>query len=236
MAASTTNQLFDLALSNMENSVHGLTLLLPLPREVPFLNSYVFRHVEQTIHQAIVQKLARLVSTLSAARLLLEHGFYQEQGALQRILDELIDDITFLCIGVIKNDLTDLHSRYLKVFFQEEFDSETPMKSSQKRDLIPRARIHAYNARQIGPGLNPSTAAELFRTVSKANSGFVHAASPHIMDMYGGSPAKFHVRGMLTSGRQAGHERDLWNYFYRGIVAFSLSARSFGDRILDEQI
>ena len=44
----------------------------------------------------MVQKLARMVSTLDAARLLLEHGFVQEQAALQRVLDEIRRTYFFL--------------------------------------------------------------------------------------------------------------------------------------------
>lgn len=48
------------------------------------------------------------------------------------------------------------------------------------------------------------------------------------MEMYGGSPARFHVQGMLGTPRMEGHERDIWNVFYRGINAFGLGAKAFG--------
>ena len=78
-------------------------------------------------------------------------------------------------------------------------------------------------------GLDPSTGAEVTRTISKAYSGYVHAASPHIMDMYGGNPPRFHVRGMRGTPRHAEHRADLWNYFFRGIIAFGFAAKAFGD-------
>lgn len=40
------------------------------------------------------------------------------------------------------------------------------------------------------------------------------------------------MRGMLGTERQAEHSADLWNYFYRGIIACCLSAKAFGDEEL----
>ncbi len=99
-------QLYDQALNNMENTVHALAQRVSPPQRVPYKDSFVFRYVEKSIHQALVQKLARLVSTLHAARLLMEHGFVQEQATLQRVLDEMHEDITFLAFAVIFSDMT----------------------------------------------------------------------------------------------------------------------------------
>ena len=52
------------------------------------------------------------------------------------------------------------------------------------------------------------------------------------MDMFGGDPPRFHVRGMRGTERQAEHSADLWNYFYRGILAFGFTAKAFGDEEL----
>ena len=58
----------------------------------------MFRCVEQSIYQAIILKLARVVSGLHAALLLLEHGHIQEQAMFHRIHDELDEDILFLVL------------------------------------------------------------------------------------------------------------------------------------------
>jgi hypothetical protein len=221
--------LYDEALANMERTVHALAGAVPQPKRVPFKGSFYFRHIEKTLHQALVEKLARMVSTLHAARLLMKHGFVQEQAALQRILDELQEDIGFLSFAAIFDDKTTLHQEYLDAFFQDEFDDESALKSTQKRTTIPRKKIHAYIARANGAAPDPSTGAEVARTVHKAYSGYVHGASPQIMDMYGGNPARFHMRGMLGTPLHQGHCDDLWNYFYRGIIAFGFAAKAFGD-------
>ncbi len=220
----------------MESTLHGLAKRVPEPQVVPHMGSSVFRYAEKSIHQALVQKLARSISTLHAARLLMENGFVQEQAALQRILDELNEDITFLAFGVIYGDVTPLHQTYLDAFFEDEFDADTALASTQKRPMIPRRKIHAYLARIDSGSLDSSTAVELSRTVSKTYSGYVHAASPQIMDMYGGSPPRFHVQGMRGTPRHHEHRADLWNYFYRGILSFGFVAKAFGDEMLFDSI
>lgn len=230
------NELYDNALSNMENTVQKLAERVPQPQRVPYKDSFVFRHVEKTIHQALVQKLARLVSTLHASRLLMENGFVQEQAALQRMMDELKEDISFLAFAVIFNDRTPLHEKYLEAFFEEEFDADTAIDSTQKRPMIPRKKIQAYIARLEGAQLDPSRGIELSRTICKTYSGYIHAASPQVMDMYGGNPPRFYMRGMYGTERHAEHRDDLWNYFYRSIIAFSFAAKAFGDEALFETI
>lgn len=228
--------LYDQSLANMERTVHGLAQRVSPPRPVPYKDSFVFRYVEKTLHQALVQKLARILTGLQAARLLLEHGFLQEHGALQRILDELHEDVSFLALAVIYDNHTPLHQDYLDAFYEEEFDAESALESAQKRPMISRKKIRAYIARIEGAALDPSRGVELTRTISKAYSGFIHAASPHVMDMYGGNPPQFHVRGMKGTERQQEHREDLWNYFYRSIIAFALTAKAFGDDSLFAQI
>jgi hypothetical protein len=56
------------------------------------------------------------------------------------------------------------------------------------------------------------------------------------MEMYGGDPPQFHVYGMFGSPRHHGAREDLWNYFYRSILAFGFAAKAFGDQALFEQI
>jgi len=95
--------------------------------------------------------------------------------------------------------------------------------------MIPRKKIRAYLSRIEAPLFDQSKAVELMRTLNKAYSGFVHGASPQLMDMYGGNPPKYHISGMLGTPRIKQHSDDLWNYFYRGIITFVVAAKAFGD-------
>ncbi len=232
------DQLFCETLRVLEAALENLEQRVPKPQRKAFKDGFVFRYVEQSAQQAIIQKLARVVSGLHAAQILLERGFVQEQAALQRMLDEFEEDITFLVYALTVDELTSLHREYLSAFYEEEFvNPDDPIGSTQKRPMVPRRKIRAYIAcveAHLGGGteLNPSCGIELSRTLSKTYSGFVHAASPQIMDMYQGCPPRFHVSGMLGMSLIEEHRADLWNYFYRGILSFIFAAKAFGGEAL----
>jgi hypothetical protein len=223
----------------MEVALDRLANQVPAPQSVPFVrNTFVFRYVERTAQQAIVQKLARIITGLRAALLLLRHGLVQEEAVIHRVLGDLIEDVLFLSYGILKNDLKGkLHESYLTDFYQEEFDNPgNPLDSTQKRSPVPRRKIQAYIARadlRIG---NPSHNQEVFRTIHQAVSGFVHAASVQILDMYGGKPPHFHVRGMLGTPRMPEYEREIWNYFERGMADFVIAAGVLGDLELQQRL
>jgi len=218
-----------------EKNVNILCQFVPSPVEIPFSESFVYRYAEKNIYQAIIQKLARVTSTLNAAVVLMENGFYQEQATLHRVIDEINEDITFLCFGIVKNDITELHKNFLEAFYEEEFDKESSLESTQKRPMISRNKIQAYINYLEEAGSDPSTGKEASRTVFKANSGFVHAASPQIMDIYGGSPPRFHMSGMKGTPREAEYFEEIWNYHYRTLTSFAISAKAFGSNELFEE-
>lgn len=226
-------KLFRNTLDALEVTFRKLELKVPAPQKITCVDGYNYRFVEKTIHQAIIQKLARTLSGLHATLLLHQHGYLQEQGVLQRTLDECFKDIVFLSCGIVKHDITKLHQRYLSAFYEEEFEpGSDPVAAPQNRPMIPRKKIRAYIARMDGVSLDPSRGIEVYRTVSKIYSGYVHGASPHIMDMVAGSPPKFHVSGSVSSTLIKDHLEDLWNYFYRGILSFIWAAKAFGDERL----
>jgi hypothetical protein len=112
------SEFFTPALNALENAFRRLEAKVPPPIRKTYLDRFVFRYAEQTIQQAIVQKLARMISGLHAVETLLERGLFQEQGMVQRGLDEIGEDIGFLSLGVIRNDITPLHTQFLGYFFR----------------------------------------------------------------------------------------------------------------------
>lgn len=214
----------------MEQTFIELEQLIPSKPQLKNLSfGPAYRFKEKNIYQAMIQKLARVQSSVKAARLLLNNGFVQEQSVLHRIIDETNEDIIFLIDAVINDNITDLHNRFLEAFWEEEInESGTIMKSSQKRLMIPRRKIQAYLARCKGIDSDPSTNQELARTVSKMYSGFVHGASPQIMEMYGGTPPRFHINGMMGTPKMTEYSKELWNYAYRSFLSHIAVAKAFG--------
>lgn len=147
----------------MSSTVDELARYVPKPKSVPFADSVAYRYVEKTPRQAIIQKLARYVTTLRAACLLSEHGFVQEQAALQRMLDEIREDVTFLACGLMTGALTPLHETYLAAFYQEEFDPATGKPGDQNRPMPQRKKIRAYMASVVGGTSDPSSGLEATR-------------------------------------------------------------------------
>jgi hypothetical protein len=190
-----------------------------------------FRYLEQTIHQAIVQKLVRIISGLHSVEVLLERGLFQEQGIMQRAVDEIEQDIWFLSLAVINNDITHLHTEYLQYFYSEEFtDPDNVVGSRLSRGMVKRDKIRSYVHRSSLSGPELGRANEVGKTITKAYSGYIHAASPHIMDMF--FPNRFDVSGALKQYRYASHHRDAQNVYYRAITAMAVAAKAFGDELL----
>lgn len=150
---------------------------------------------------------------------------------VQRALDEIGEDISFLSLGVIRGEITDRHKQYLEYFYAEEFEDPSDiLRSHKSRGMLGRDRIRAYVHQELGS--DTSRANITGKVLTKAYSGFVHAASPHIMDMYGGINPRFDVTGESKHLRGGEHADDALNYFLRGLFAMAFAAKAFGDEEL----
>jgi hypothetical protein len=230
-----TSRLFALALAEIERGFRLLEKRVPPPVRIDQKDSFIFRYREQTIHQAVVQKLARLVSGLHALTVLHHHGLFQEQGLVQRAVDELQEDITFLSIAIIRDDMTDRHKKYLEYFYAEEWDDPSDVVGSHKsRGMVSRDKIRAYVNSTLDA--DQSRANVTGKVITKAYSGFVHAASPHIMDMVWGEPPRFDVCGETAQLATRGYDRDALNYFYRALISTAVAAIAFGEHKLVSEL
>ena len=231
------DQLYDKALDMMAQAFDALSRKVGNPELQSMGGGYVYRYKEKSIYQAIVQKLVRVVTGVQAISLLNKAGLLQEQAALQRTLDEFEEDIAFLCFGIIFGEITDLHKKYLATFYEEEFDDpESAIASTQKRPMILRKKIRAFNSKDRSAGYDQSSTIEVSRTISKAYSGYVHGASPQLMELYYGDPPRFHLSGGTDSPLYEDHIGDLLNYYYRAILSFAFAAKAFGEEVLFKRI
>jgi len=222
-------------LDELDALIAEVTARLPRPKQVNFSGAFVWRFTEQTVHQAIVQKLARLISGLRAATLLHENGLFQEQGAIQRILDEIGIDVVFLSLGATDDELGSLHKEYLKYFYQEEFDKpDDPLGSRQDRPMVSRKKIHAWLARRQEYPIDPHTGSSVLNTIHKGYSGYLHAASPHVMEMYDGSC--FETGNLCGTRNHTAQANDLKTHVYRGVSYFGVATKAFGDQALVDRV
>lgn len=209
---------FETVLAELEGAFRRLEAQVPPPVEVPHEGGVVLRYHERLAQQALLQKLARYISGLRAAHLLLDHGYCQELGVIQRTLDEIEEDIMFVTLG-LTDELTDLHKSYLDHFWMEE-----PGPSTVRRDKI-RAFVN-------GGVDNPSSANAAGRTVFKTYSAYVHATSISIIDMWAGDPPCYQLAGMHQSPLYADHVEDIWNSFFGGLISAVYVAKAFDDEPL----
>lgn len=218
------------SLETMCTSFRRLEGQLPPPERVDQEDSFVFRYRDKGIPQALIQKLARNISGLHAIDILLLNGFVQEQAVLQRTLDEIHEDIFFLAAAITNDTVTDRHRQYLRAFYDDPIlRSGKHSERFQKPNLVPRKKIHAYVHRLLYKDRQSPSDSQIEEVISTAYSGYVHAASPYIMDMYGGDPPQFMISGLLGTPRIVDHVEDAWNYFYRGLLSTCVVAKAFGD-------
>ena len=231
------NHLFPQTITALSNAFRRLEQQVPHPQQIPFRDGFVYRFVEQTLEQALLLKFARVVTGLRAVEVLLKAGLPQEMAATCRMLDEICEDIAFLAAPLTNDKVTELHERYLRGFWAEEFqDSDNTLARHQKPDTPKRSKVQAYVQRTLNPVDNPSQMSDVSQAVSSTYSGFVHASAPQVLDLYGGDPPHFHIEGMQQTPRMDDHVYDAWNYFYRAIAAGIIVARAFGDRSLSRAL
>ncbi len=221
----------------LTNAFKRLELQVPPPQQVPFRDGFVFRFVQQSLEQALLLKLARLVTGLRAVDVLFSAGLLQEMAATCRMLDEIGEDVSFLAAPLTNDEITELHKRYLLGFWAEEFeDTNDTLARHQKPDTPRRSKIQAYVHRILNPDGNSSQMSDVSQAVSSTYSGYIHSSAAQVLDLYGGDPPHFHVEGMMGTPRMGAHIYDAWNYYYRGIVTAIIVARAFGDQSLSKAL
>ena len=150
---------------------------------------------------------------------------------VQRALDEIGEDVEFLSLAVIRGEVTPRHKEFLDNFYAEEFDDPSDTVGSHRsRGMLKREKIRAYVNQGLGD--NASRANLTGKIITKIYSGFIHAASPHIMDMCGGSPPRFDVNGELRNLRGSEHIGDAMNYFLRAPMTMAFAAQAFAEEKL----
>jgi hypothetical protein len=218
------------AIQVMSSAFSRLERAIAPPRAEARAESFAFRYANRGIHEALVQKLARYISGLNAATVLLQAGYTQEVGVLFRTLDEFQEDIFFLATADTNGARTERHTKYLDAFYAEAvFSRPKGSLEIQKPNLVPRKKIRAHTMDMLGAGVNTIDASSAGESISTAYSGYVHGASENIMDMYGGNPPHFHIAGMRGTPRIAEFTREIENYVYRGLMATIVVAKSFSD-------
>lgn len=212
-------------------SAHNeLSSQVPAPQRIWLHGTgYRFEFIEKSLEQALVLKLARVVTGLRAAAILMEHGYLQESAALQRTMDEIGQDIQFLVYGKLYEPDPKLHTKYFAAFWSDDPESKPSLRRPEIRDYIARVQ-----AKELGESEH-IVVSPMISTYA-VYSGYVHASSIHVTELFGGDPLRWRLNGVIDDNLQKDHKADLWNQYYRGVLDFSLSARAFGNYQLSEHL
>jgi hypothetical protein len=224
----------------LEECFHALEAPFPSPEPTKQGADWVlcYHKDHHCLELAIIQKLARQISGLSAALLLLNEGFTQEVGTIFRTLDEFLEDIIFLALpSMFGRPATATHKKYLNHFFQEQFDNyDDPILSEKKWPGVVRKKIRAAISDSGQTGLNPHDAREVFRTISETYGGFVHGASSHICEMIGDESKQYYLSGMIGTSQHLEFRDDYWSYASRGLAASSIAATALRNTTVAEKV
>lgn len=226
---------FEQALLILRTAFHHLEAKLPCPVLKNIYGHPHPRYREKSPQQAAMQTVARYISGLKTITILLKHRMLQEDGVIKRTLDELQEDILFLSIRPKSADDATLQKRFMDAFYQEEFDEGVkPIDSTKRRDQIPRRKIRSYIERHAGGDVD--RAKQAGGLVYQAYSGYVHSASPHLMEMCSLSDFKFQLSGINDLDLFESHVRDGVNYFVRGFYSVAAVASILGEQSLYQNL
>lgn len=218
---------FGAVMDEMESMHLMLAASVSPPLLVEKAGRLVFRYPHEGAREALLQKLACVVSGLNASMLLLSHGFVQEAGVQARVLDDLNDDVRLLSKSIIVGDpgspdeddavgqgvvkAQAVVERFLKSFYADVVaDRRDPVKSLlKKRTRVVRKDVRiaseSFDAKMLEGAPAELTervnqkvpVSSLIQAVGVLFNSYVHTGSPQIMETYGGSPPRYHVDGML---------------------------------------
>jgi hypothetical protein len=220
-----SSEWFEKAAEMMEQTHLHFAALTPQPTKIANPNGFVYRFVEQNIEQFVLQKLARIVTGLRSAHLLIDRGFLQEAAILQRSVDEAQEDTLFIVYAKITGEWTPHHKKYLENFWLDDPMSKTAVVRPHIRDYI--SSIETKATKQ-----EPKEVLKPIRTIYSVYSGYAHAASVHVMELLDGNPPKWQLRGSPGSPFQKDQIYDIRNQYFRGATAFALTALLFNDQSL----
>lgn len=188
----------------LEKFIHAFSNSLPNPLYYDSGKQHFgFRYGKPDSRHFCLLKGIRAVSGLNAAIELVRAGYTQEFYVLLRTIDEYKTHIEFVLYA--RNDdgaLTADAEKHVQEYFADY------ARNSAEDFKRPRLRQDAINksiGRTMASGVRKIDRSEKFKDVVPEKllsniylnfSNYVHARYPEVMDLFGGSPPRFHLKGM----------------------------------------
>ncbi|MHC4624619.1 MAG: hypothetical protein ACYS4W_12040 [Planctomycetota bacterium] len=204
--------------------------------EKPRLVHGAFIYANPTAKHVCLLKSIKIVSGLNALSVLLEAGYVTEMGVLMRTISDCMNAIYFLLEHY--PDTTSEVEKYVSDFFGEFLDEpEIAPNLGKKRYRTKVKKIHASRARLLSEHINFAVGRDMVYKNYSAYSGYVHAAYPNIMEMYGGeAPYRFQMEGMKGTPRMSEWEEVFVSFIRSVILVFGYMAEKYGKVELSHEI
>jgi len=161
-----------------------------------------FRYTTPDARHFCLLKGVRAVSGISACIHLTRGGYTQEVAVIIRTVVECANLIEWVKLAADPDgSLREERQRtYVKTYF-DDYQRDRPGQSLNLK--VRQEEVHEAvgnylddNARKIDEEMSRDPAKRLMSNVYLANSSYVHARYPEVMDMFGGHPRHFHLHGM----------------------------------------
>lgn len=224
--------LFDAALGGLQNRVviletviDILSNILPAPKLHVSAEGRGFRYENPDVRHFCLLKAVRVVSALNAAIELARRGYVQELATLMRVVEGSRKHIEY----VTEVDDGEQHranvAKYLREFFDDTVrDPEAEIKGVLIRERIINEQLGRTLDRLAAESGEDMTsrvpAAKLYHRSSRAFSFYVHARYPETMDLYGGRPGRWHLRGMHGTPKDSENLETLDSFVTGASTAF----------------
>lgn len=173
--------------------------------------AYGFRYTKPGWRHFCLLKAVRAVSGLNACVRLCSGGYTQEIAVLIRTIAECTTHIDYIVAGLKGEDLAAAQQEYVDAYFA---DFKRDSVDDFGRPHVPQGKVHKVvgaHTDQMVQQLNSEgifgkvDSAKLLSNVYLTHSNYVHSRYPEVMDLFGGEPPRFHLRGM------AGTPKDIEN-------------------------
>lgn len=190
-----------------------------------------YRYDAPDLRHFCLLKSARIVSALNAMVELARLGYSQEFCVLIRTIAEFTTHIEY-----VLDQGSAEHRRgvdeYVRAFFADyQRELGAPIVKTNLHQSLVHAKLGETLdeiAEWIGKTEERKPARELYSNVFRIFSNYVHGKYPEIMDMYGGSPGHFHLRGMAGTPKDAENLTQLDTFIETVSNTFVIMIKSLG--------
>jgi hypothetical protein len=213
----------------LEGIIEVFVGLLPEPKMHVSETARGFRYEQPDVRHFCLLKAVRVVSALNAAIELARSSYTQELAVLMRTVSECTRHIEY----VLDPDDSEGHKsnvqKYVREFFEDSRDPDAEIKSVLIRERIVNEQLGKTLDKIAELHGNPKDrvpAAQLFWRSSRAFSLYVHGRYPESMDLYGGRPGRFHLRGMRGTPKDRENLETLDTFITAASTTFVIMVQS----------